>query len=415
MRRNNGDNTNPDILGDGSNIPGFTDGTPDTFDALQQLNSNAAEINAKFMNDAQEAIKVSAIEGNGAPGPAPGDPSDDRFELSSAVNRAADIYAGTASFVPRGLRFTTGGATLLVTLSSGVFVQAGKKYHATTLKLGAFTVQVGGVDAGNGTSFTLLASRDHYVSIAVDTAEDTVQIQVRDVANGAGPPAVPAGTFVFAFLATDGSGVTTERYPARGSVIQTDGSLGVHGFIVRSADFPSAVDTSLIPLSNDHNIGARTTEELPDESDFGRFIDVVYVQRIETRSYRSAGRESDRSTRYNATATTSGAATSDIPVEDLDDFPNSSVIEVKATAVAYTDLNQAFAQTIQGMAEKTSAGAMGLVGATTTIRLDDPGAIAATVTLNFSGANQIRVRLTGAVGHDMTWVVTIETTQMRGI
>ncbi len=412
MRRNNGTFVDPDANGPG--IPGFTDGNAFQTDIVTGLPIDASHLESNWTNDTQENVKRAAIEGNGAPGPQPSDPNDDPFELTTAVNSAANTVTGTADFVAAGLRFTTGGGTLLVTQTAGIFAQGGQKYHASLLRLGALIVEVDGVSAGNGTEFTLLASRDHYVSIGTDGAEDALQIQVRDVALGAPGPAVPPSTFVYSVLSTDGAGVTEVRYPARGAVIQTDSDFG-QGLVVRSEDF-SGIGAVVLPVFNDLDIGARSTAEIPDEALFGRFFKTIYLQRQSLRSYRDSGRELDRSDEFNATTTTSGAVTSDIPVVDLDDFPNSSTILIEVSAAAFTDLNQSFGASIAFMGQKTSAGVMSLVAPTQTIFPNiDPGAIAATVTANFSGANQLRVRLTGAVGHDMTWVLTIRTTEMRAI
>ncbi len=414
MRRNNGDNTNLDILGDGSNIPGFSDGTPDTFEPLQELNSNASEINAKFMNDAQENVKIAGVEGNGAPGPAPGDPSDDQFELSSAVNGAANTYSGASSFssfaTSEGLIFSV-AAGLTVNLSPGIFVLLGKKYHATAAKLGAFTVQVGGADAGTGSQFTLLASRDHYVSIGVDTDEDTIQIQVRDVAFGAAPPAVPTGTFVFAILVTDGATLDVARFPAHGPRIITGTSSGW------SFERPGLSGSSgaIIPFPGANgNVGALATEANPLETDGGAFIGTVFQQRVHVRTPTSSGRREDRSTKFTDFATTSGAVSATMDVVDLDDLPNSSIVEVQAVVVAYSDSNQAFTHTVARMARKTSAGAMGLVGSLRSITgPDDPGGLGVTVTIVFLAGNVVQIQVTGVAATDLTWVAKIETTEMR--
>lgn len=242
MRRNDGDLFDPDLEGDGSNVPGFTDGDVGTFDTQLQVNSNASEVNAKFVNDVQENIKRACEEGTGLPGPLQSDPTDNRFELAGAVNTAADVITRNASFVANGFTFGADPGSLIVTCDGGTIVQERRKFQATEARLALQVVQVGGLDAGTGAQFNLLASRDHYIYIGFRqelNRNDETNLQVRDVPLGDPPPVTPVLTFLIEIISTDATDVTGQvrfvRTPVANGAGQPDGDglLGI-GSALRS-------------------------------------------------------------------------------------------------------------------------------------------------------------------------------------
>lgn len=417
MRRNNGTFADPDA--NGSGIPGFSDGDAFPIDPLDGLPLEASRLEARWSNDAQEAIKVACTMGNGEPGPLPADPNDDVQELARAVLSSPSTITGAGSFSSfasgEGLRLSVVGG-LTVAISPGQYTFGGRKYHATAALLANISIDVGGVPAGDGTNFTLLASRDHYISIGPDPAEprDSLQVQVRDVANGDPPPAVPAGTFVFSIVETGGVGVTAFRFPAHGPRVITSTSSG-WSFEPPGLSGPSG---ALIGFpASAVNIGALATEALPDPSDGGALVGTVHAQNLHLRTHSGSGENLDRFTLGTARTTTIGAASSNVGLIDLDDLPNSSAIEIRVTVVAFSNLNQLFTETKAIAATKTSLGAMALDGAgVETIRGPrDPGAIGASTGFTLSGGNVVQFRCNGAVGHNLTWTLSTMITQMRGI
>lgn len=405
----NGYATLVDVDEHGDADHGFTDGDAVLYDETMGVNGNATEVEARWFDDVTTNIKYACREGNGERGPEANALEDDPYELAAAMNKAATPLWGSSSFVASGLRFTTGGASLVVTLSAGEYVHEGRKYHATADRLSDEVVQVNAIDAGNGDEFTLRASRDHYISIAPD-GDDAVSIQVRDVANGAGAPLVPDGHFVFAMLATDGSGVTSVFYSAPQKIATND-----YGWEFAPAHV--GFQEALIPVLAGSNIGALVAPDEYGEPEAagGRFVGTVFAQRSHWRQHNSPGRRLDRVIDGETySTTTSEGASQSIIIMDMDDLPNSSLVEFQAEVIGLSDVGQGFTTTIRRMCLKNSAGGMTIYGSTRVVSVDDPDTIGCTADFATIAGNRIVVTVTGAVGHDITWEVNVRSVQLRG-
>jgi hypothetical protein len=394
-----------DAWGAGDN--GFTDGDPVLYDATMGVNGNATEVPARWFDDVQRAIKYACREGNGVAGPLANAVSDDPYELAAAVNRAADVYSNTASFVPRGLRFTTNPASLAVTLAAGVFVFEGRKYHATASRLAATAVT--GDAVGNGNAFTVEASSDSYVSIGALT-DTTLVVRVQAVANDASPPTISDDEVLWAILVSDGTGVVSERY-LPSIVIESD-DIG-NGLEI--ADTPDGVAAVMPRVSGPH-LGSLTTALYPSAVDGGRFFGTVHARGLYLRSGTTSDDFSDgKIAEVNRRTTTIAGATANVNIFSLVPLANSSAIRVEITVIAYSSANQIFSRKIAHVASKTSAGVMSLDGSDVTMSADiDPGATGATVATTLN-ANIVRASVTGAIGHNFTWFVSAEVYLMGGI
>jgi hypothetical protein len=407
----------------GSGRHGFTDGSPALWDVTLGVNGDATENTARWFADVTLAIKNTCIEGNGAQGPAGDDVADDPFELTRAVNTAANVLTGEASFVAAGLEFDTTAATFPVELSPGIIAYEGRKYHVTAAHLAAINVLVNGAAAGTGNAFTLIASRDHYVSIgplADDHADvlaamgSVFAITVTDVANGASVPGAPAGQFMIGMIATDVSGVIV------GGVTRIN-----HGPIISGHDGNghlrlryTGLATALEPydFSSGATLGSRSSVDSIATLG-GNFWTNIYTEEIEVRSYDDAGHTSDRTRWFSRRASTAGAVNATMDMLDLDDFPNSSVVEIEVTVLGKSHLNQYYTRTFRQMAARSSAGAMGLYGSLREISVDDPAVLGCTAIFIASaeGDNSlIQVRVTGAAANNIEWTARINDLQSWG-
>lgn len=414
----------------GSGRHGFTDGSPLMWDVSLGVNGDATEVVARWCNSVTLNTKNACIEANGAPGPAGDDVADDTFELAKAVNSAANVLTGESSFIASGLEFATDVANFNVTLSLGKLVFMGRKYHVTAANLNAITVVVDGSDAGTGNAFALIASRDHYVSIGpladddanVIAAQGSIfTITVQDVANGATAPSAPADETIIGVLVTDGTGVQSVRYYPR-IVLDSDGQgieVGsvpslTHPF---STYMPSGTDGVILPRSAGADIGSLSTASRPTQATGGKFVGSIHARGLWLRSGISfpADAYDGRVFPVNRRTTTAGAAASDVPIVNLTGMANSSAVRVEITVVGFSDVNQVFSSKISRCATKTSVGVMGLVGADVAMGTDhNPGALACTLTTTASG-NVVRATITGAAGHNFTWMVSAEVFVMGGI
>jgi hypothetical protein len=398
----------------GAQDHGFTDGDAVLFDETLGAAGNATKVPARVFTDVVRNIKYGCREGTGERGPESDAVDDDPYELASSINRAASPLWGSASFVASGLEFTTSTLNLNVVLSAGVFVFEGRKYHATADRLEDVIVEVDGSEAGNGDAFTLLASRDHYVSIGPAT-DATLSITVQDVANGAGAPVVPDGEFYVAVIVTNGTGVPLGgvTYPYLGKII-----AGADSGQLRLRDTGSG--TALEPY--DFNLGA-TLGSLASfdatEALGGNFWANVYTEEIHIRSYTTAGRVGDCTRFFTRECETSGNVTATMDVLDLDNYPNASVIEIQVTVVGYSTTNShVYTRSFARMARRNNAGSMGLVGSLVETRTEeDTGALslASTLIASAEGDNSlVQIQVTGAAANDIEWTASIKTIEKRG-
>jgi hypothetical protein len=395
---------------------GFTDGDAVLYDETMQVAGNATKVPARWFTDVTLGIKYACREGNGERGPESGDVADDPYELARAVNTAANVLTGTSGFVASGLEFDTDTASLTVELSAGSFVFNGRKYHATEDRLEDIIVMVDGAEAGNGNSFVLLASRVHYVSIGPD-GDDALSITVQDVAIGDSAPAPPAGEVMIAALTTNGSGVIVGGLERIGYARILAGNDGQGLLRLRYVGL-SAGGTVLEPFDfqGGATLGSRSSYDSP-EALGGNFWTVLYVEEVQIRSYTDAGHTSDRTRTFSRRTSTAGAVNATMNVLDLDDYPNSSVVEIEVTVVGRSHLNQHYTRTFRQMARKTSAGAMALEGSLREVSVDDPGALgcAAIFIATAEGDNSlIQVRVTGAATHNIEWTARITTVESWG-
>lgn len=420
----NGGTTNAVENKHGPGINGVSNGDAVTYDPEMDLNANATELLEGFYDDVIANLKLACREANGVDGPASDDVNDNRLELATAINTAANVLHGSSSFVASGLRFTTSGASLDVDLAAGVYVYAGQKYHATEPMLSNFTVQVDGSDAGTGSSFTLLPSRDHYISIAPTTSltsydglstysspQRRVSIQVRDAAVGADPSTVtvPIAHFVFAMIRTDGSGVTEVFYSAPQKL-----ATEFYGWELSNAMV--GIQEALIPTLAGSNIGTLIApDEYGDpEVSGGRFVGTVFAHRSHWRTHNAPGRRLDRATDGETSTTdTSGAASSSLIVFNMGNLPNGSLVELQAEIIGLSDVGQGFTTTIRRMCMRTSGGGTTIYGATRVVSVGDPDTIGCSADFTQSGDN-IRVTVTGAGGHDIHWLINVRSLQSQG-
>jgi hypothetical protein len=415
----------------GSANHGFTDGSAELFDAMLGLSGDATEVDARWCNDVTLNIKLACREGNGTRGVEANAINDNNFELTAAVNTAANVLTGDSSFVSSGLRFTTSGANFNVTLDAGRLVYLGRKYHVLASQLEAIDVEVDGSAAGTGDAFTLIASRDHYISIGPRADTDPLvvaaksalfTITVQDVANGAAAPSSPSGEEIWAVLVTDGTGVTSVRYYPS-AVIETDDSGGglqigdVPGLTTPFSTYmPDGTTAVLMPRVGGANLGALSTAAEPTQDNGGRFFGTIFGRGLWLRSGLAGSDVFDgRVFPVNRRTTTIAGATSNVSLVNLANLANASAVRVEITAVAYSSANQVFSRKISRCASKTSAGVMTLDGSDVTMGSDhDPGATGATVATTLS-ANVVRASVTGAIGHNFTWFVSAEVFLMGGI
>lgn len=404
----------------GSGRHAFWDGSPAMWNVTLGVNGNATEITARWCNDITLNVKNACIEGNGAIGPTGNDVDDDPFELARAVNTAADVLTGESNFVARGLRFTTGPGSLVVTLDDGVIVYGGRKYHVTDDQLAAadFT------GTGTAASMTLPASRDCYISIGPIADDDAsivgaggtmrarFSVTVTDVANGAGTPAVPDGEFVFAMLRSDGSGV-----PAANVFYRAFPKFSSESRTVELADSTPNSDFGAL-LMPGIDIGSSTAPaDNGDETQGGSFVGTVHLTGIHARTHTTSGRRQDRFTGYiTGECSTSGAVTDHINMltsAQTTALPNNSLIEAEAKIVALADSDDGYTATIRRMLMKTSAGTVQLYGTTEVEREADPDTINCSVDFSLSGG-VFRVSCTGVAARDITWVATWSLLQLQG-
>ncbi len=421
----NGGTTNAVENMHGPGIHGFTNGDVSTYDDDMDANANGTEWLENWGNDLVANIKFACIEGNGEFGPLSDDADDDPYELAAAVNTAANVLTGESSFVASGLEFTTSTLSLTVTLSSGIYVFEGRKYHATDAMLDDVVVQVDGDDAGNGSSFTLLASRDHYIFLGPDestevggteyeTPQRTVSFVVSDVANGAAFPGFEAGHFPIAMIATDGTGV-----PLLG-VTHIDHCKTIAGNdgqgLLRLRYLSPGTVLEPYDFQGGASLGSRASFD-STEALGGNFWNILYVEEVEIRSYTDSGHTGDRTSTWSDRTSTAGAANATMDVLDLDDYPNSSVVEIEVTVTGRSHLNQFYTRTFRQMASKTSAGVMGLAGTLREISVDDPGALGCTAIFiaTAEGDNSlVQIRVTGAAANNIEWTARITTVESWG-
>jgi hypothetical protein len=191
-----------DKFGTGRN--GFTNGDPGVPTPPTQLDE------ADFDSYQEEIAR--AVEGAGATLSA-----TNFHQLDDAIQQAAVHGANslaTSDYILSGLTIDLSGTSLTVPLAPGEFVQDGRRYVVTAAKLTAATAS----------SFLLTASRDTYFYIAFEDPgaptsppnRETVYVTTSAVVNGAGAPATPAGTMLFAMVVTDGTDATAVTYYNRG-------------------------------------------------------------------------------------------------------------------------------------------------------------------------------------------------------
>lgn len=235
MRRNNGDNpgTIDSPYGGGATVPGYTDGNPQGFPPPAP---NASEVEARSLNDLQENLKTACVEGTGLPGPAPADPSDDRFELARSLNSSINAVTGPTDYVRSGLTFDTDPGDFIADHLPGIFVCLGRKYHATAERLAAVEVEIGGLPAGTGFQFTLSPLRDHYVYLGIQVgSEFATDVVIQDVPVGDPAPLLPAGMFLSGRIRTGVAGTTEVLYFNHGARASSagepagDGLVGIGG------------------------------------------------------------------------------------------------------------------------------------------------------------------------------------------
>ncbi len=382
--------------------PGFTDGNA-------TLGVPPSILESRLTNNLMEEL-ARAVEGSGQDVLPIGSPLDNYDQLDDAVNGMAQLTGPANSeqrFVTNGLRFTTGGGSLIVTTLPGQIVFDGRRYVITQAKL----------DDALFDSFTLPATRDSYFFIApedpIAPTDDrrTVHIETLDVAVGAAPPATPAGTLLFQRLTTDGAGVTAVLDFNMGVPVVMENGGGV--LFRRRVGGGSGFD--LTPFGNDANIGNDTDPQNVTTPETGSYFDKVCAKARFLKSSHSGLNPGALATEFTRSATTTGSGdTSAITLYDEADWTDGTCIKVVANITAFneSDSTDSYAAEARFMVLR-DGGSFSLEGS----GVSNPewefgvGAIAALVSANaqISGGDlQLLVTGHNGAGQIMRWFVHFE-------
>ena len=315
MKRIDTSTAEVDKFGTGRN--GFTNGDPGLLIPPTQLED-------EFFDNIQEEI-ARAIEGGGVDVR-----TDDVLEaqLDQVIRDGQNSVSppsDSSETILSGLRFTTSGVSLDVTLNAGQLVDDGRRYVITDEKLAA----------ASAASFTLPATRDVYFFIAHEDPagsgdETTVHVENADVAVDAAAPATPAGTFLFARLRTGPAGVTQVLYYSDGPVMLHGGAVGVR--LQRPSD---TEPTALLPIQGDVWLGLtdNPTDPVPSNNSTMRGI-ATQELRLQPPTFSPA--TISRSEVRPVSASTSGSSgTTDIIIEAEADWTDGTAVKVVAHAVAH--------------------------------------------------------------------------------
>lgn len=383
MNRIDTDTVDDDLHGTGKD--GFTDGDPGMAIAPTRLN-------AKWFNSAQEEI-ARCVEANGV-----ALDEDNYSQTDDAVQGMSRAVAAhpTARYVLQGLTFDISGTSLSTTLAAGEFVHDGRRYIITSAKLTA---------AGFASWGPLTASRDHYFYLAPEDPDapatppnrTTVYVERLDVANGAGAPATPTGTFLFAVLVTNGTDITSVTYYARGPRLHAENGASVElrptvGGTAASLR-PSAAN--LIDLG--YTVGGDS-----NEGHFG----TAYVHRMNVRTTVSALNSMAKNERYTVFSTTTGGGTTDVPIPDVSELLLAdgacAYVECKGVGFNPTDPTDSYAFRNETIVKYD--GALSLEGAGGPDFEDGNEAVVDGVSADYAIVSQVlNLRLTGHTTDSLRW------------
>lgn len=362
------------------NINAGSDGDATTFSPDINANANATHIPQNFYNDTIANITLTGRQGNGEQGPNSDDTQDDHLQLSRAVNTAANVLTGTATFVQSGLLITAAPPVdLRVELSSGLFCLEGEKHHASDDQLVNIPIEIDGVEAGNGNIWIMLPSRDHYVAIQPTSSffgydgteylapQLRIHLQVSSVPlNDPAPASIP-GHFFFSKVVTNATDIVSVTYLARGTTIDAGAATQQGTFRFRPKFPDGSAFVAFEPLWNGmHDLGSEVS---PESQDFGYHWATVYHSQSRRRASATAkNRWVHRTNSFSVVP--AGAGTTTVPAPDLDmtAFPNGTSMTIIAVANVYATDDTGTMVTARAQVLKDSGG--------TVVMLHNPAAVA---------------------------------------
>lgn len=406
MRRIESPTAQIDKFGTGKN--GFTDG-----DALSGI--PPTQLRGSWFDSAQEEI-ARAVEGSGNDlSPA------NNFQLDDTVQGAATrSLQGTDLFrVLRGLTFTLTGGSLTVTLDDGEITVDGRRYVVTDAKLAA----------GSFDSWALTASRDTYFYIAPEDPgalasppdRTTIYLERVETANGAGAPATPAGTSLFAMVASDGTEATDVTYYNRGpAIVATGGGICARPPTpIAGTGVPNPAGcVDVVPQIGHQGVFAGENLGSLDHPSASRptnlsFFNGVHSRRRRLRTSVDASAPMalvDEYTFHSSTAaggTTHVALTAnDLTLDDAN-FSDATVVRANVTIVAMdeTDPTDCYSATLSGHAH-LDGGAWTVVSST--VLDDDVGGEAIVAAAFENNAGVLSLALTGHSTDALRWFAKVE-------
>lgn len=386
----------------GPDRPGFTDGNAGLLIPATALNSD-------FFNNAQEEL-ARCVESNGDTCTPIDATEQNYFQLSNAVMGSSRVVVPGEDFgyVLSGIGFTVSPSSLNVTLGEGEYVYQGRRWAVTSAMLTA-----AGFD-----SWSLTANRDNYFFLApsdpsTDPEYDTVHVVRSAVTNGAAAPATPSGMFLFAMLATNGSGVVSASsdYFNRGpSLLDTAGN----GVRVRAPSGVSLLGSgSLYPLAPGLDLGRDACLEDTEGSYFGA---IYHESRYRRRYTAPTGHIRSREIEYAPIhyTTTDGTST-DVELFELSDYPNGSMFLVDLEVCAI-DTTNATPRSYTGARRFaiyiTSTGALNFdssLGASPDFAAGSLALAAGVTFTSVISGHTVYARLTGDAATTLRWVIYAKT------
>jgi hypothetical protein len=374
----------------GTSRDGFTGGTAPAIPPTH--------LSSSWCNNVQEAIARS-VEGSGQTVvAAAGD--DNYFQLDNAIQGMSrcSVANSTSDFILSGLTFSVSPISLTATLNAGEMVVDGRRYVITAAKLTASSVAIWS---------SLTVSRDHYFyaapenpgALATPPNRETVYATRLDVANGASAPATPAGTFLFARLVTNGSGVTSAVYYNRGSRLGDEAGTCV---VLRPATGDNLTIASFHPFPSTEvvDLGYHTVDSV--EGRYG----VVYCQELDIGGVSASLYSAYSSKRYAAFSVTAAGGTATVVLASDAAYADGTIAYYSARGGAFSlgTASNGYAFRLEGMALK-SGGSWSLEGSGLAPAFADGNAAVAngvTITGQVSGDN-LRLLLTGHTVDAMRW------------
>jgi hypothetical protein len=244
-------------------------------------------------------------------------------------------------------------------------------------------------------------------------ARDTVHIETLDVASGAGAPATPDGTMLFARVRTDGSGVTEIEYFSRGPSILS-GQFGA-GLRMQPENFP-LVAAALVPhgpdgVMPDIDIGQALPRgaTAPDNSGYVRN---VHSKRYTLLSDVSALQDRAIVERWTEIVNVGAGGTANVVLFDAADWPDGSsfYLEAKGVAIDPTDPTDGYSFRTEAHVHIDSTPTLDGTGGGNPPPFEGGAAgAAAGMDVNFSiNSTDVQLTLTGHSGDATRWLFAIE-------